>query len=302
MKKILIILNTIILGFTLLSCSKEKEEILYKDEIIEVVHERNFYLGVYGQSYEFAPIESRGNYLNILNPIFMDIENSKFYEGRIVEKKVIAGYIDEKTTNKLCDKIIETKPDWKPAYENLYNNYKMDFFGVSNIYEMILVLYNNNYIDIHDYDISIYSFSDGVPIEYQNKKLVFVVNYYVIELNDGRKIVSVGYCEGDILYNYFYPFVINFNQPQPLDYGNFIYQECEYANVVDYETLRNSVIVEDYDLEYISHFTYGDFINKDDELFEYLKSALRDDTPTKEYVDNCIYYFDYQKLKELLVK
>lgn len=205
-------------------------------------------------------------------------------------------------TNRLSKKIIETNPNWQPVYENIYNNHKMAFCGVSNIHEMISVLYNNDYIDINDYDISIYSFSDGVPVEYRNSKLIFVVNYYVILLNNGRKIVSVGYCEGDVLNNYFYPNVINTRRAQPLDYGNFIYQEQKYADVIDYYILRNNVIVEDYDLEYISNFTYGDFINKDDELFEYLKCALKDDTPTKEYVDRCTYYYDYNKLKELLVK
>lgn len=87
MKKILIIINIIILSFTLFSCGKNKDEILYKDEIIEVVHKRNFEFGVYGQLYSSGQFEDRGNFLDILSPVFMDIENSKFYEGRIIEKK-----------------------------------------------------------------------------------------------------------------------------------------------------------------------------------------------------------------------
>ena len=152
-----------------------------------------------------------------------------------------------------------------------------------------------------NFDVDLYVFDGGIPLEYNDSKLAFVIKYYGIELNNGRIIVAIDYCSGDVIDNYFYPFVRNDIKAEPLNYGNYIYFEEEYANVIDYAYFSYNVFPEDGPLEYsISH--YDAFEEETRNLFNCIKGALRDDTPNKYYDSSSVYYFDYQKLKDILVK
>jgi len=199
MKKILIIINTIILSFTLFSCNRNKDEILYQDEILDLVYSSYFTNADDFLSYEVFDRAYRGkNNLNILSRYYVDLENDNFYEANITEKKVIAGYCNNDTINKLQNECMK--------YGNLYDDYeyKMLYCGYSSIYYMFNYLNNvSDNFDILKLKTHIYEFYDGIPLEYNNMMLNFVFNYYKIKLHTGREIVAVGLCFERLLIMFF---------------------------------------------------------------------------------------------------
>jgi len=293
MKKIFVLINIIIVSFTLSSCNKNKDEILYQDEILERIYFGPFAPYALSNNDIAGYLSRANNEMNILSAFSTDLENSKFYEGVIIERKVIAGYYEKDIVEKLCS--------IRDDVQYVLDAYFIDIDGLSIIYDIVRDLKYRN-IDPCDFDVDFYSFDDGIPLRYNDRILGFVLNYYKIKLHTGKEMIVIKYCLGNVIDDNYYPRYIDPFDYEPLNYGQLIYQERYECNVMDYSEFMRNIIVKDYDMIFQLESLNGEFAGKEVELFEFFKPALSDDTPNKEFEDGCSYKYDYDKLKDLLVK
>ena len=212
MKKIYIIIFFILCVF-LTGCDKSSE--FYNEkEILEYVY--NGFLDSKRVEYDdkYKKISSYQLMMYRLDELYdFEFENNSNYneyEAHIYKRRYVAGYINNKTINKITKDL---------SYE-----YELDIEkGYSNLYSLYENAYQDGLINLESDKTYLYSFKDGIPLEYDNKKLVFVILYYEVEVND-RVITPIIYVDGNMIGELFFPKLpLMF-----LDYNKLMY--CEFVN------------------------------------------------------------------------
>jgi len=212
MKKIYIIIFFILCVF-LTGCDKSSE--FYNEkEILEYVY--NGFLDT--KRIEYDDKYNGVDFISIKEDIEKDLDifklnfesSGSLSEALIYKKRYVAGYINNKTVNKITKDL---------SYE-----YELDIEkGYSNLYSLYENAYQDGLIYLESDKTYLYSFKDGIPLEYDNKKLVFVILYYEVEVND-RVITPIIYVDGNMIGELFFPKLpLMF-----LDYNKLMY--CEFVN------------------------------------------------------------------------
>jgi len=296
MKKIYIIIFFILCVF-LTGCDKSSE--FYNEkEILEYVY--NGFLDT--KRIEYDDKYNGVDFISIKEDIEKDLDifklnfesSGSLSEALIYKKRYVAGYINNKTVNKITKDL---------SYE-----YELDIEkGYSNLYSLYANAYQDGLIYLESDKTYLYSFKDGIPLEYDNKKLVFVILYYEVEVND-RVITPIIYTRGRLIDDFYYC-------DEPIfymDYGRCLYLDQVSKNVMSLQEFYSCSKADEIRSFYlsdeiircktISEDEFNKLSSEEQELYIECFNLIQKNYDNIEFEFDTLYVFEYDVIKEIFIK
>lgn len=296
MKKLYIIIFFILCLF-ISGCDKSSE--FYNEkEILEYVY--NGFLDSKRVEYDdkYKKISSYQLMMYRLDELYdFEFENNSNYneyEAHIYKRRYVAGYINNKTINKITKDL---------SYE-----YELDIEkGYSNLYSLYANAYQDGLIYLESDKTYLYSFKDGIPLEYDNKKLVFVILYYEVEVND-RVITPIIYTRGRLIDDFYYC-------DEPIfymDYGRCLYLDQVSKNVMSLQEFYSCSKADEIRSFYlsdeiircktISEDEFNKLSSEEQELYIECFNLIQKNYDNIEFEFDTLYVFEYDVIKEIFIK
>ena len=295
MKKILISILIIVFGLSISACNKDNDIVndeLIKDktEVLDFIYSRK--MDVFSTHYDTTPDD-----LYDIYRANKDVNRYYIGEMKIVEKKLIAGYIDKKSEYKVT-RMYANLFSKSPSYVNNVIN------GRSTLYEMASRLYFSNVFDLTDFDTYLYECNNNIPLVREDKIFAFVIEYYRVDFYKGNYITYVRNIKGEQKDD---TYVLDGNRSS-LVVGKYLKRyDCDYYPVRLLSNEDSFIEIENYKgveaIKFSSSYyvmgpndyyqDYLDFPN----FFELIKDSILSEE--KELKDNTTYYVAYDKVKDL---
>ena len=298
MKKIIMLICFVVFIFSLSSCKLNDN---YESKLITSIFTKKWQ---YNDNTDLIHDKNEGfdYYVSLSNSLFdlLGYTPTKFYEAKVIERKRLCGYLK----NDVIEEIFRKEKIYVDM-NDVYDYVDLDSYYMS----LFRSWYKIGRLDIYNGNIELVYRDSDIPNFYNDKKLIFVYDYFLVELNNGRKITLLDYpkmdkekCIYEDLYYRNYYTIFNYKESEKLleDYY-FFHRDFGYEITSCNAFIRDSIPIEEYNGKKAIKCQVIDLKTVDEEyadeymrLFDLFVPFII--APKKIYKRNLVYYYDVEAL------